>query len=42
MISNLVIYSLLEGYYMSKEKKDRKSDEMVVTPWEVSGTIDYK
>ncbi len=42
MIFNLVIYSLFEGYYMSKEKKDRKSNEMVVTPWEVSGTIDYK
>ncbi|MGC9778800.1 MAG: tryptophan--tRNA ligase [Candidatus Heimdallarchaeota archaeon] len=27
---------------MFKEKKDRKSNEMVVTPWEVSGTIDYK
>ena len=27
---------------MSKENKDQKSNEMVVTPWEVSGIIDYK
>lgn len=27
---------------MSKKISEKKEDEMIVTPWEVSGVIDYK